>query len=791
MVHTLKKYLSNRGSALFMVLSTMTALMICCMAMYFSIVSSRSTQYAIFNQQLAHQSALGISDTLISELYNSSSTSDFRKIGDLLADMDKVGDKKTTYANGFAEFGDTSGSGKDVDRAGAYMMTITRLNDETDGSGKKYKVFDIVITSSVNGTKEAVHNIINLYETPGTKPPSGPTNVFTATGYVPNDVYLDGGNMKTDVFFDNQNTILKAYTSSDLTLDGNISCGGSLMINSKILTNAKFPVTYAIRGNYNNKASGEIGLKSGSVVMIGGNCEGKSHFGNSKIYILGNLILDESTSISSSSKYFVSGNIICKGGDSKWFNLSNMYCNGTVDTSQLKGSSAWSCGISNPIAGTWDEEGVKIDGVMTKAEMINLLDSKTQTNTYYKWIIDSSKLTGGTKTLEYNVDNRLAEEKNYTEYIAYGEDGTGCTIKDITMKYGGQGSYHSLTLVIDTLDDPDNVYTINLSGNRNWLPGKVDKETFCWFPKNEYPDPGWKGCDTYQENGLQIKFQVLIMGRGSVLFNVPDGVIYQDDDSMKVMHYGWYVLDPANTETFLGTTKTGLTKREIVENTVYSHAEGNSAANIYPNYIHVGCREGDGCTYTESDTTEECSVCGKKTVQVKCDDHGVVDTYCKECQPNRGKSANCSNRVDKKAIDTYLASHSGAKDRMLGKDGEVIYPNVNLFIISCDENANIRFATAATADPTDTPEQFIQNSFFGYIYAPYMTFKALSTSSSGGSYIRLAGGMTVSDYIIDDSYTMLAIWPDKIPEELMSDESFEHILPGYDPKPWKISLVGR
>ncbi len=820
MRHTLRKYLSNRGSALFMVLSTMTALMVCCMAMYFSVVSSRSTQYATFYQQQAYQSAASLSDTVIAGLMGNPSTG-FGKLGALLTSMTKVGDVRTTSANGFISFGDTAGK-EDDSQAGAYMMTITRLNDETDGKGNQYQVFDIVITSSVNGTKEVFHNIIQFEPPSSGKQLPGPTNVFTATGYVPNDVYLNGGIMRTDVFFDNEHTILKAYSSSDLNIHGNLSCAGSLDINAKIKAGAEIgethPVTYAIRGDYNNKASGEISLISGSTVMIGGNCEGKAHFGNSNIYILGDLILNYEgpdwntwTGISSSSKYFVNGNIIIKGKGSAWVNLSNMYCNQSVikeDGVNLSG---------NP-AGKWD--GVDIEGVMTKDQMINTLEEKTATNTYYKWIIDSSKLTGGVKDLEYVVDTTYTDAagnkkpQKYTHYIEYGskQDGTGCTIEDITMRYNNTANegYRDLTLVIDTGDNADNVYTINLQGNRDYLPGPVVNETFCWFPNNK--SPGAEGCSTYNSNGKQVRFQVLIMGRGSVLFNVPDGIIYQDDDEMKVMHYGWYVLDPANTETFLGDSKAGLSKRDIIENTVYSHANGSNAANIYPKYVHSGCRAGDGCVYTEKKTTEACPVCNEKTVQLECDNHGVIDTYCKKCQPSRGlvpckdhteynnncdkckanlAAGKCSNRIDKAAIDAYLASNSAAKDRMLGKDGKVIYPNVNLFIISCDENANIRFASAATSDPDEEPVPFMHNSFFGYIYAPYMTFKATVNDPTGASYVRMAGGMTVSDYIIDDSYTFMAIWPDKVPEELMGESSFKNPLAGLSSKSWKVSLVGR
>ena len=75
MAHSLRKYLSNRGSALFMVISTMTALMIACMAMYFSVLSSRTTQFATFFREQSYQSALSLNDMVLAGLMDGTLTS--------------------------------------------------------------------------------------------------------------------------------------------------------------------------------------------------------------------------------------------------------------------------------------------------------------------------------------------------------------------------------------------------------------------------------------------------------------------------------------------------------------------------------------------------------------------------------------------------------------------------------------------------------------------------------------------------------------------------------------------
>ena len=79
------------------------------------------------------------------------------------------------------------------------------------------------------------------------------------------------------------------------------------------------------------------------------------------------------------------------------------------------------------------------------------------------------------------------------------------------------------------------------------------------------------------------------------------------------------------------------------------------------------------------------------------------------------------------------------------------------------------------------------NGFVGYIYAPYMTFKAYG-DNAGGGYVRFFGGLTVSDYIIDDSTSFLACWPEKLPTELMGQECFDNQLNGIASRGWKITL---
>ncbi len=784
MKHTISKFLSNRGSALFMVLSTMTALMISCMAMYFSVISSRSTQYAIFNQQQSYQSAVSLSDALIASMITNSGG--MQDLSSKIWTMD-VGDSISTNSNGFATF-DTIGAGKeDDDQVGAYMLNATRLDDETLADGTVVRLYDIVITSSVNGSKEVYHNIIQMTKPQEDTITPGPSNVFTATGYVPNDVFLDGGNITTDVFFDNEHTIVNAYGGKSMTLDGNLSTGGSLTINKWLEIKANRKLTFAIRDTYTSHANQVIKFykptgsneternKNKSVVMVGGDCfmYNGAKFQNANVYILGNLHVRGNT-FDSSCNYYVDGDIILDGG--YWHSLDNVYCNGTVDTSKNSGG-----GINAALAGKWtgNAKGKEKDGIMTVSEMISLLDEKTSSSTYYKWIVDTKDFKK--KTIHFDTSNDNASP---TYLLSYSDTEKGCIIEDLTVNNPNNsgGWKTNCTLVIDTGENPENVYTIQVMANRDYVDSKPGKDTFCWFPRNTV-----NGSDTWSGNS-NMTFQILVVGRGSVVVDIPAGVTYQDDDYMKFMHYGWFALN-GGTEYYYGEPEQKSNRAYRLSHTAYIRkGDSSDDAAFFGQFIHRGCHDGDGCSYTEKETKNVCPACGKKYVNVICLVHEKVDTYCPECQPNRASHENvCNNRVGRSEIDAYLASHADIKKMMTGDDGKIVYPNVNIFLVSCDENADIRLSSRAASKAEGSTSTFIQNSFFGYVYAPYLTFKA-GPSNSGGGMVRLLGGLTVSDYIIDDSYSLLSCWPDKIPEELMSAESLNTPLGGVASKNWKISL---
>ncbi|MCI7691873.1 MAG: hypothetical protein MSR67_05745 [Oscillospiraceae bacterium] len=782
MVHSLRKYLSNRGSALFMVISTMTALMITCMAMYFAVVSSRSAQYAVFNQQQSYQTARSTSEIIMDGLANGTLNSEGGKgLRDLLVSTEmNVGDVITTKGNGFISLNPTGTKDDDADLGAAYDVTITRLNDELVDGEENY-TYDIAVTASVNGNREVIHTIVHVNPPKSDPLDNAASQVFAATGYADQDTYLDGGAFITDMFIDTENAVVNAYPGMQNKFTGNLTAGGSLQINGYLSPNPDKYVEWYIRNKLYESPDKNYVLtfsdtSARSRVYVGGDLDMGDNWGgisNADIYVNGNFYYGQSNF--SNCRVFVHGNVYVRKAH-RDLSAFPIYCDGNVI--EING------GIQQgSIKGTWEANNNLPSGALTRHEAMSVLDEKTATGTFYKWEIndkykyvrtwddkskkwkDTSEIdttyvpeldtTHGTevyKTLHWDAST-YPVTLHPVETLTYGTDGTGCIIKDTTFNRGN-GGINDFTLIIDTGDDPDNVYTLRVLANRD-MDGDGKNETFSWFPENAVD-----GTD---------RFKILVKGRGSVVIDVPEGVTYQDMHRMQVSHYNWWVL-------------AGGTISENNGEKVYSRVEYK---DDLAQFVHRDCGgSSDACTYTEVSSDKDCTICGGKKNAVTCDRHEYTFYYCPSCEKtlkDNDFAGACINRVDREAIDKYLASHSNIKSRM-EKDskGKLVYPTINIFLVSVEESADIRLSITKNGDT------IIQNAFFGFIYAPYMTFKGYG-SNSGGGYIRFFGGATVSDFIFQDSMSFVTCWPEKLPEDLMSPTSRAQKLSGVN-KSWKISL---
>lgn len=740
MTHTLRKYLSNRGSALFMVLSTMTALLIAVMAMYFSVVSSRSVQYAVFNQEQSYQSAISLQNAMTADLTQTGPMKDV--LNTLVSSSFDVGDKISTNGNDFLAFG---GTNSDENNVGAYDVTITRVDDEVV-SGKTCKTFDIATTVSVNGVMDTVHMYIHVIPSDDATYPAS-SDIFASTGYVPNNSFLSTGMFYTKSTFDNEFTVIGEGSGGSLTIS-DLFCGGSMEVNW-IGAFPDKPVTWVVRDTmyYNVNQALELGPSDSQrgELYIGKDfvlAKGKwIDFKNMDVYCFGDFYMYDGGGINwSNSSLHVDGDIYYGSGSVP----SELECNGkvikTTDGSELSGVSTWA-----------DEDA---------NAKLKFIEEKTQSHEFQKWTVDPSKFNGTKTEICFNTSDadgtdsygRVVPAYTYTCELKW--NGTGSEqyaditdVRDLGTKNNADGKYY--TILIDTGDDSKNIYYLRLNGIRDWDgDAHHKKETFSWYPSTAYNVDGRFSMD-------QGRVAVIFKGAGSVVVTIDEGVTYVASDQEVIMHEGWFRI-LGGTVNADGSYKCPST---------YSHDE-------IEKYIHTKC-DGD-CTYTVKTSTAKCPTCGEYLTNIVCENHAYDNNVCTnpDCEaknePQKNESGNyvglCENRIDKSKVTAA---------------GYSVIPTVNFFIVSCDESAEIYVSDFITSSgSTGTVKD---NRFFGFIYAPYMTYKGMGSSGSG---TRFCGGMVVSDYILKDSYEYINCYPSYMPEQLgASSGKLAHADKG-----WKVVL---
>lgn len=768
MVHSLRKYLTNRGSALFMVLSTMTALMITCMAMYFAVVSSRSAGFAVFNQQQSYQSALSIAEMTVGSLgdilTNSGVSIESVPVGETIL---------TTDGNGFKALNPAS-SGEDDDYLGAYDVTMTRLADETIDKEKFFTV-DIAVTTSVSGVKEVYHQVVNIIQEDGT--PNQKGKILASTGYVPNDSFISKGRFYSDVYISNEDFIIGAFDGNELHIFQNLYCENSMTIlDYKSPKNVpENPIIHAVRRDYNIGTGSPIGFYGGSYILVGKDMHlarglnVSSGEGDLEVYVGGNLYLESGASDLNSSKvkFYVAGNVYVNASASNSI-PGVVYCKKFIfkegySKTNYNSGSEWEEGLD------WEEDRDNKHGKMSMSfdEALDLLEEKTPDIKYNLWKLDESKLGSAIGTTQTDgsikggkkIDLNFKCINNQAAFapieIKYGssEYGVGGIIQNITIDREGTEDGKMPTLIIDTGDDPSNTYVIRLQNNNKCNDGT---EYFTWSPK----------CPSGTLAGYPI--QVLVKGNGSLVIDVPDGVIYQDSSSCHIMHYNWYML---------GDTNSGLGYQDGVA--YYKNTQGIQGS--ISDYVHSSCTEDDNCRYVVEKTSELCASCEKKgkaneTYVVKCSLHEEY-IICPECdkeyfskdekKPKKNLAGICKDRVERKTCEDDLRLiDNNNPDRPINKDskGNIIIPNCNIFLVSCSESAEFRFGRTI-----DDKNAIDKNCFIGFIYAPYMSYKA--NGKDAGEYYMHVGGMVVSDFNYLSLNRFLACWPSVFPPQNVLNES--------------------
>lgn len=722
MKHALRKYLSPCGSALFMVVSTMAALTVLVTAMYMSVLSSRQVQYATFDQEQAYVTSTSVADIFTAYISDSknASTTIMKKIGTM-----KAGQTITTNGNDFAAFGGT----KEDSAIGAYTVDIKRLNNETI-SGVDWNVYDIAVTVQKNGIAETTHSLVRSKN--GEPTQMEPIDrFFTSTGYLPNDVWISSITTDSTVYCDNEYTVFakdkNAAGDGDVMLNMDIICAGGALFNDKsTFTSFDEPLTWVFGNNVTfgqgfTPSDFNLGTNTGrGRIIVGGDMKldgrnaGKTIPSNVDVYVFGNLYLGKCYANFNGNLY-VGGNIIAENNNSHQF--SSVYVDGEMKTAS-----------GGTISGSCNKKGKCPTDVMDAAR--KTLDDKIGGSVFPKW----QAKTAGLSEEPIVFKNSGGADGKFVHYIK-----DDCTIRDIriTNVEGSGSEVNDYSIILDTGDDPEHVLTLRVEAN-------ASGNTFMWLP----------------DFSSSQHISVVIVGRGSVVIDVPDGVTYQATDREFFGHIAWFMMGGGSIQ-YTSSGVLYLKKPDDLYKTLNNNIKSGDFILQYP----------DGtCSYTKIGTGSDAAY--------TCSSHGgSYEAHNVDKVKEGRKDSLCRGRILRNKVDAFYAANSSIKNNIVeyytscygpslngssGYSSDCYYPNVNAFVISVLENADIQLGVDKL-----TRSPIMQNVFCGYVYAPYMTYVCVG---SGGGGVKNVGGMIVSDIALSGPYNYIFAQPERTISQISGED---------------------
>lgn len=808
MKHALRKYISPCGSALFMVVSTMAALIVLVTAMYMSVLSSRQVQFATFDQEQAYVTSGSIGDMVYSYIAENNTSALAKAVVSL-----SKGESISTNGNEFQAFG---GTADDDVRLGAYDVTITYLYDEGSEA-----VYDLAVTVENNGMFETTHDFFAL----GTDVPRMRriSNYFTATGYLPTDVWMHNAYADSTMYFDNEYTRFTSLQGSvagsagqgGMVYNFNITALGTLEIAyaqdiTKDSDKPEDPLTWVIGNDFKIAADlytqnftkidlfGKDNDNPGRLI-VGGDMyidslnNGKTIAEYTEVYVLGNLYLYDTTATKIKGKVCVIGDIIDRCG-SKATDISNLYSKegvykyyGNSDTYETITLPKWPSG----------------EGNVTESDIRTIYSEKMNPSIWPKWTI--------TNDLSNDLEVKYKKSSNGEYAIDYiTENGT-------ITSYGGEGNVDLNTttrvLIIDT-GDVGEVRTIRLTNT--WHDSNKNTSAFAW--------------NAWQENNPTF---ILTVGNGSLVIDVPDGVIYQERKKVFFGNIAWFTLlggkidiDGNGEYVFSGFNNVTSNVNEytskfaplhVVHDATTTNRYDKSNAESCCKYVKVDDKELD-LGYRIDEDGNKVKIDGKR-VYYTCETHGgwfdiddVDGTSCAEIESYYAGECDslCIGRINK---DFFNKFYAGNYNLQLGVNGETAYssldtfynnrsiynplksnssaeaykyPNVNIFLVSCSENAQIFFGKSELG----SSDNVLESAYFGYIYAPYMTFVVDGGGEQKAGALRSMGGIVVSDLVVASQYAYLYAQPDVSIPGLVGKDWRDNLLQSFADKSWRMTHKG-
>lgn len=775
MKHALRKYISPCGSALFMVVSTMAALIVLVTAMYMSVLSSRQVQYASFDQEQAYVSSTSIADIMGSYIADSKNASSelVKKITAL-----KAGESISTNGNDFASL---SASGtKDDTTLGGYTVDVTRLSDETI-AGTTWHIYDLAVTVSNNEIVETTHTFLR---TKDPEPEEIPEidRFFTATGYVPNDTLVSAININSTAYYDSEYVKFgeiesgypDEYKPNTVTIRSGLICAGSVVFDKgpNIHIQVDKPTDWYIgnnmtieTGTFNCDLGGTGSVEASENrgrILVGGNLEIKdvTNIGSinapTDVYVLGDVKITAPITIY--GNLYVGGNVTISSNAS-FYGQSKIYHSGR---SMDLASNPWSDSLllmqyngsyttmEEVLANRWDTE-ISSELTISPSDVGTKLDDAIGASVYPKWTVDVDDAKKNVKNIIFNgyyeavtpVGIEVVDgDGNFTPLTSYYDEisassavepsriaviDSDCTIGDIVDigQINGGKNIASHTIIFDT-GTAGNILTVNLQPNMR-LNGSDEPNGFAWavaYAGGDVLDPHSDEKLTDSQPGQSMS--IVTIGDGTLVINVPDGVTYQSAPYEFVGHYAWLKLMGGYYNTTTGA--------------YHNNIDGNNASKAKAS-IHVS----DGCTSCVYEPAKNED--GEKGYT--CQTHGGF------IEGDKPDSCACDGRIEKSKFTGDLYMYEGLPQK----------PNVNIWLVSSSESADIQIGCMKYETGV---EKTVRSEFYGYIYAPYMTYMDMSAANAQG--LKCCGGLIVSDYIMSGYFDYVFALPDMSLEEIVGDD---------------------
>lgn len=748
MKHALRKYLSPCGSALFMVVSTMAALIVMVTAMYMSVLSSRQVQFATFDQEQTYVTSTSLGDMVYSYITNDLlTTGGSDPVVSALVNL-KKGESVSTNGNDFKAFG---GANDDDERLGAYDVTMTYVYDLDSKP-----VYDIAVTVEKNGVFETTHDFI-IIESDGEMNMRRIDNFFTSTGYLPGDIWISKVRSDSKMYFDNEYVKMSTHGwgngSQDIEYNFDITALGSFEIDVQRTSNVSrdiAPLTWVIgkdltisAANFNIDQFGKSDNRG--KVIVGRDFTSTADVNSysvadyTDLYILGDAYINSPLTVKTNGNIYIKGNLYT----SNFPNENNFYSEPNLSHIFVNGEAFDSAGNKKTF-GTWDP-----------AEITTEYNRSITPSQWPAWSVASNPTN-------IDVNFGIENDKHKVNYIE--------TSGTLDKNWEWPQEKNLQVIVIDTGEDETDVTTLTLSNNCTvsvWDASQnknVVKKCFNWRPNGNGP--------TY----------VLTVGKGSLVLNLPEDVVYQENVRVFIGNLAWFTTLGGTVQSTgkhsnefsidLDNCLNDLPTKIKEKNFIYdaddmkmydpsktpeqNEANGACIYEKVTSYVtingnieartHYTCKTHGGWYDVDSKESGKCS---------------EIENYYKgECD------SLCIGRINKKAFDEYYNNEgSTAKQQLITfyknyygltdeQAAKYIYPNVNIFLASDSENAQIYFGGSEYNYNTE-----INNTvYFGYVYAPYMTFAFAGNGSE--TALRAMGGLVVSDLILKSGTGYLFAQPD-------------------------------